>query len=89
MSSYSLDVTTSFVEGAQNDNIDELDSMLGIIADIHGGIVLDSSDVPSQFAYQRHCVEILDCGNLLYREVEWLRRKFPFTRFTLKEFTST
>jgi hypothetical protein len=34
-------------------------------------------------------VNISDCESSLEKEVEWLRKKFPYTRFTLKEFTAS
>lgn len=87
MSSYSLEVAASFVEGFENDNSSKLDSVLGIIARIHKGTIVESSDSSTKLSYQRKCVNILDCDNMLKREVEWLRKKFPDTRFTLKELT--
>jgi hypothetical protein len=34
-------------------------------------------------------MNISDCESSLEQEVEWLRRKFPYSRFTLKEFTAS
>jgi len=34
---------------------------------------------------QRHYINIFDCESSLEGEVEWLRRTFPWVRFTLKE----
>ena len=40
MSSYSLEVAASFVEGFENDNSNMLDSVLGIIARIQKGTIV-------------------------------------------------
>jgi len=78
MSRYTLEVIAPRVE-------DQLVSALEAIATIHGGAVVESPQASAK-AYQRQYVNILDCERSLEREVEWLRSKFPETRFTLKEF---
>ena len=88
MSRYTLQVTAPFESGSQNENADLLASALDAIAIIHGGTVVDSS-TSARAAYQRQYVNISDCESSLESEVEWLRRKFPYTRFTLKEFTAS
>jgi hypothetical protein len=78
VSRYTLEVIAPHVE-------DQLVSALEAIATIHGGAVVESAQVSAK-TYQRQYVNILDCERSLEREVEWLRSKFPETRFTLKEF---
>jgi hypothetical protein len=77
VSRYTLEVIAPHVE-------DQLASALEALATIHGGAVVESSEVSSKH-YQRQFVNILDCERSLHQEVEWLRHKFPESRFTLKE----
>jgi hypothetical protein len=86
MSRYTLQVVAPFAPGSQEESADQLASALDAIALIHGGTVVDSS-ASAKAAYQY--VNISDCESSLEKEVEWLRRKFPYTRFTLKEFTAS
>jgi hypothetical protein len=58
---------------------DQLAAALEAIATIHGGAVVESSS-------HRQYVNIFDCELSLAQEVEWLRNRFPETRFTVKEF---
>mgnify|MGYP004707858835 CR=1 FL=1 len=76
MGRYTLEVVAP--QGA-----DELVSALDAIAMVHGGAVVGS---PSAGPVRRRFVNIFDCEDSLEGEVEWLRSKFPDTRFTLKEF---
>lgn len=62
----------------------ELADALDAIATVHGGKVVESAGT-RQNARQRHYVNIFDCESSLEREVDWLRKKFPEVRFTLKE----
>jgi hypothetical protein len=64
---------------------DQLASALEAIAIIHGGAVVESSDAPTK-NYHRQYVNIFDCERSLQQEVEWLRSRFPESRFTLKQF---
>jgi hypothetical protein len=75
--------------GSTDESADELASALDIIATIRGGAVVESFGVSAQTFNQRQGVNIFDCESTLEKEVEWLRMKFPDTRFTLKEFTAT
>jgi hypothetical protein len=77
VSRYTLEVIAPQVE-------EQLASALEAIATIHGGAVVESSEV-SRKHYQRQFVNIFDCERSLKQEVEWLRQKFPESRFTLKE----
>jgi hypothetical protein len=88
MSRYTLQVVAPFAAWSQDESADQLASALDAIALIHGGAVVDSS-VSAKAAYQRQYVNISDCESSLEKEVEWLKRKFPHTRFTLKEFTAS
>jgi hypothetical protein len=88
MSRYTLQVIAPFAPGSQEESAAMLASALDAIATIHGGTVVDSS-THAKAAYQRQYVNITDCESSLEKEVEWLRRKFPYTRFTLKEFTAS
>ena len=78
MSRFTLEVIASGVE-------EELADALEAIAVVHGGAVVGSSAVSSR-NYQRQFVNIFDCEGSLEGEVEWLRTKFPHSRFTLKEY---
>ncbi len=78
MSRFTLEVLAPHIE-------DQLASALEAIATIHGGAVVESSSVATR-NYQRQFVNIFDCEGSLEGEVEWLRNKFPLSRFTLKEF---
>ena len=73
-----------FHGGSREQIEDQLTSALEAIATIHGGAVVESSEVSSKH-YQRQFVNIFDCERSLKQEVEWLREKFPDSRFTLKE----
>jgi len=64
---------------------DELASALEAIAIVHGGEVVESSAIATR-NYQRQFVNIFDCESSLEGEVEWLRNRFPYSRFTLKEY---
>jgi hypothetical protein len=64
---------------------DELAGALEAIATVHGGAVVESSSLSTK-NYQRQFVNIFDCESSLEGEVEWLRNRFPDTRFTLKEY---
>ena len=77
MSRYTLEVVTTRVE-------DQLASALEAIATIHGGEVVESAEVATR-SYHRQFVNIFDCERSLKQEVEWLRQRFPDSRFTLKE----
>jgi hypothetical protein len=86
VSRYTLQVVAPFAAVSPEESADQLASALDAIAMIHGGAVVDSS-VSARAAYQY--VNISDCESSLEKEVEWLKRKFPHTRFTLKEFTAS
>ena len=88
MGRYTLQVVAPFTSGPQEESPELLASALDAIAIIHGGTVVDSSD-STRAAYQFQYINISDCESSLAQEVEWLRRKFPSTRFTLKEFTAS
>ena len=66
---------------------EQLESALDAIATVHGGMVVQSAEASTK-SYLRQYVNILDCESSLEEEVQWLRKKFPDTRFTLKEFNS-
>ncbi len=85
MSRYTLQVVAPFGSGSPEESAEQLASALDALALIHGGTVVDSS-VSAKAAFQY--VNISDCESSLEKEVEWLRRKFPSTRFTLKEFSA-
>ena len=78
MSRFTLEIIAPQVE-------DELASALEAIAIVHGGEVVESSAVATR-DYQRQFVNISDCESSLEGEIEWLRNKFPLSRFTLKEY---
>ena len=63
---------------------DDLLGVLEAIALIHGGAVVESSRVATR-SYQRQYVNLADCESSLDGELEWLRSKFPTSRFTIKE----
>ena len=77
MSRYTLEVIAPSVE-------DELASALDAIATVHGGAVVGPK--LSTGPYRRQFVNIFDCEDSLESEVDWLRNKFPHSRFTLKEY---
>ena len=85
MSRFTLEV----VEPQSGDPLDHgeepLESALDAMATVHGGMVVGSAGNPTRSS-QRHYVNIFDCEDSLEGEVQWLRRKFPHVRFTLKEF---
>lgn len=85
MSRYTLQVVVPFFKSTKKD--DQLAEALDSIATIHAGSVVESCDISTK-AYQRF-VNVFNCESSLEREVEWLREKFPDSRFTLKEFMST
>jgi hypothetical protein len=85
---YTLEVVVPFTEETQSDEEEQLESALDAIATVHGGMVVESA-APSPKSHQRQYVNIFDCESSLEEEVKWLRKKFPYTRFTLKEFMST
>jgi len=87
MSRYTLEVIAPFAKDLPDDD-GELASALDAIATVHGGMVVESAKASAN-SYQRQYVNIFDCESSLEEEVKWLRKKFPYTRFTLKEFTST
>jgi hypothetical protein len=76
VSRYTLEVIAPHVE-------EQLASALEAIATIHGGAVVESE--ASSRHFQRQFVNILDCERSLQQEVEWLRQRFPESRFTLKQ----
>lgn len=76
MSRYTLEVVAPSVE-------DELASALDALAVVHGGSVVGSAPTGP---YRRRFVNIFDCEDSLESEVQWLRNKFPHSRFTLKEY---
>ncbi len=86
MSRFSLEVEASFLEGSENDVTDQLDSVLGIIVTTHDGVPAEASGSSARFSYERRFVNLLDCDNLLEKELEWLKTKFPGTRFALTEY---
>ena len=88
MSKFSLEVEAAFVEGAENDVTEQLDSVLAIIVTTHGGIPVEPPESSSRFSYKRQFVNLLDCDNLLEKELQWLTKRFPGTRFTLKEYVT-
>ena len=87
MSRYTLEVIAPFVKDLPDDD-DELVSALNAIATVHGGMVVEPAKASAN-AYQRQYVTLSECEFSLEQGVEWLRKKFLRTRFTLKEFTST
>jgi hypothetical protein len=76
MSRYTLEVVAPSGE-------DELAPALDALAVVHGGSVVGS---PPTGPYRRRFVNIFDCEDSLEGEVEWLRSRFPHSRFTLKEY---
>ena len=76
MSRYTLEVVAPQGE-------DELVSALDAIAIVHGGAVVGAFHMGP---LRRRFVNIFDCEDSLEGEVEWLRNKFPHSRFTLKEY---
>ncbi len=84
---YTLEVVTPFVQELRVANEDQLESALDAIPTVHGGMVVESSQI-SMKKFQRQYVNIFDCENSLEEEVKWLREKFPDARFTLKQFTT-
>lgn len=88
MSRYTVQVIAPFVMGSANEQADELASALDIIATIHGGAVVESFGASTETFHQRRYVNIFDCESSLPKEVEWLRQRFPDTKFDLKEFMS-
>lgn len=88
MGRYTLEVVIPFTEQSLNDEEEQLESALEAIATVHGGMVVESAEASTK-KFQRQYVNIFDCENSLEEEVNWLRKKFPDTRFTLKEFMST
>jgi hypothetical protein len=85
MSRYTLEVVEPVSTIAPNDDEELLVSALDAIATVHGGMVVEGSH-SSRKGFQRHYVNIFDCESSLEDEVQWLRKKFPDIRFTLKEF---
>ncbi len=88
MTKFSLEVEASFIEGSESDIRDQLDSVLAIIVTTHGGIPVEASGSSTRSSYRRQFVDILDCDNLLEKEMEWFAKKFPGIRFTLKEYVT-
>jgi hypothetical protein len=86
MSRYSLEVVSPFILGVPSEEANRLSFALESLATIHGGMVVEPSDALSRSPYRRQYVNIFDCEDSLGKEVEWLRREFPDTKFTLKEF---
>jgi len=84
---YTLEVIAPFVIlGFRKENPELLASALDAIAAIYGGV--ESSRV-SKIRNRRQYVDIFDCEGSLEKQVEWLRKKFPTTRFILKETTTS
>jgi hypothetical protein len=88
MGRYTLEVVAPLVKHSPSDEGEQLVSALDAVATTHGGMVVDASTRASKKKRQRQYVNIFDCEDSLGREVEWLRKKFPDTRFTVKEFTA-
>jgi hypothetical protein len=82
---YSLEVMAPLVRGVPGENALRLVFALESLAVIHGGAVVEPPDADSQPSYRRQYVNISDCESTLEKEVEWLRREFPDTTFTLKK----
>ena len=87
MSRYTLEVVEPPPKPYLQIDENQLETALDALATVHGGMVVESGDVYAG-SRQRRFVNIFDCEKSLEREVEWLRRKFPDVRFTLKQFTS-
>ena len=85
MSRYTLEVVEPVLKGAMEADEEELESALDALATVHGGMVVGSAESTVK-SRQRHYVNIFDCETSLEDEVQWLRKKFPDIRFTLKEF---
>ena len=77
VSRYTLEVIAPQVE-------DDLPGALEAIALIYGGAVVDSCEVSTR-KLQRRFVNIADRESSLEGELEWLRGKFPRSRFMPKE----
>jgi hypothetical protein len=84
---YTLEVITPFVQEFPTADEEQLESALDAVAIVHGGMVVESEEASAR-KFQRQYVNIFDCENSLEEEVKWLRKKFPDSRFTLKEFTT-
>ncbi len=85
MSRYTLEVVELVPKAFRDSDEEQLESALDAIATVHGGMVVESAEA-SKKSHQRHYVNIFDCESSLEEEVEWLRKRFPDIRFTLKEF---
>lgn len=83
MGRYTLEVIAPFlIANFRNENADLLVSALEAVATMYGGV--ESSRV-SKLRNRRQYVNILDCESSVEKQVEWLRKKFPATRFILRE----
>lgn len=88
MSSYALEVITPNGPGAQSEKADRLSFALESLAMIHGGKLVEPPGAPAEPSHHRQLVSIHNCESTLEKEVEWLRREFPETRFTLRQLTN-
>ncbi len=86
MSRYTLEVVEPPAKEYLRIDEDQLQSALDAIATVHGGALVESP--VSAKGSKRSYVNIFDCESSLKDEVEWLRKKFPDIRFTLKDLTS-
>jgi hypothetical protein len=78
MGGFTLDVVASAFE-------DDLVAALDVIGTLHGGIVLvDHFDTLARRYYHRRYLDIVDCGDSLGSDIEWLRRTFTGARITLR-----
>jgi hypothetical protein len=85
MSRFTLEVVQP-QSGVPLDSDEEpLESALDAVATVHGGMVVGSPANTGKSS-ARHYVNIFDCEDSLEDEVQWLRKRFPHVRFTLKEF---
>ncbi len=87
MGRYTLEIVEPRAEASSQDEKEELDSALDALATVHGGMVVGSAQ-KSGVSVQRQYVNIFDCESSLEGEVDWLRKRFPEIRFTLKQFTA-
>ena len=85
MSRYTLEIVEPSPKSHSYIDEGQLESALQAIATVHGGMVVET-DQASKKGHQRRFVNIFDCEKSLGTEVEWLRRKFPDVRFTLRQF---
>jgi len=86
MGRYALEVVAPYENGVPSEDADRLAFALESLAMIHGGKVVEPSDGAASPHFRRQFVNIYDCESSLASEVEWLKKQFPTTRFTLKQF---